>query len=44
LAAYFSFRPEPILVVVGWNLFFAALNAFQIARLLYIRRQRGAGG
>jgi hypothetical protein len=34
LALYFATRPEPLWTVVGWNLFFLALNGFQIARLL----------
>ena len=33
LVAYFYFRPEPMMTVIFWNLFFVALNLFQIARL-----------
>lgn len=40
LAAYFYLRPEPMFTIIGWNLFFVALNLFQIARLV---RQRSAG-
>ena len=42
LVAYFYFRPEPLMTVVGWNLFFVALNLVQIGRILYLRRQ-GSG-
>ncbi|NWG47398.1 MAG: hypothetical protein HXY25_12760 [Alphaproteobacteria bacterium] len=42
LATYFYCRPEPMLVVFGWNLFFVGLNLMQIARLLHHRR-RAAG-
>jgi hypothetical protein len=38
LAAYFYLQPEPLLNVVGWNLFFVALNLFQIARVIHARR------
>lgn len=38
LALYFSSRPEPLMEVVFWNLFFIALNAFQIGRILSERR------
>jgi hypothetical protein len=38
LALYFASRPDPLMNVVCWNLFFAALNAFWIARLLAQRR------
>lgn len=31
LALYFATRPEPLWTVVGWNLFFLALNGFQVA-------------
>ena len=34
LALYFATRPEPLWTVVGWNLFFLALNGFQVACLL----------
>ena len=38
LVAYFYFRPEPMFTVIGWNLFFVALNLFQIGRLVRKRR------
>ncbi len=38
LAAYFYLQPVPMLNVVAWNLFFAALNLMQIGRLLLRRR------
>lgn len=45
LATYFYSLPEPLLTVVGWNLFFIALNLMQIARLIHARRacERGSG-
>ena len=45
LAVYFGTRPEPLWTVVGWNLFFLALNGFQIVRLLHdARRHLPDGG
>jgi len=38
LAAYFASRPDPLWTVVAWNLFFLALNLFQLARILLTRR------
>jgi hypothetical protein len=38
LACYFYGQPEPKWQVVGWNLFFIALNLVQIARGLRSRR------
>lgn len=38
LAAYFASRPDPLWTVVAWNLFFFALNLFQLARILLMRR------
>jgi hypothetical protein len=38
LAVYFYSRPVPMLNVVGWNVFFIALNLFQIARIVKRRR------
>jgi hypothetical protein len=32
LAAYFYFRPEPLMAAVYWNLFFGGLNAYHLAR------------
>lgn len=37
LAAYFYSRPEPMMTVVYWNLFYVGLNLFQIARLVHAR-------
>lgn len=42
LVAYFYLRPEPLMTVVCWNLFFVALNVIQIARLLLARRANSA--
>ncbi len=39
LVAYFYFRPEPMMTIIGWNLFFVALNIFQISCLVRKRRQ-----
>ena len=39
LALYFVSRPEPLMEVVYWNLFFLAMNVFQIARILISRRR-----
>jgi len=38
LATYFYCQPQPMLTVVGWNVFFIALNLFQIARVIRQRR------
>jgi hypothetical protein len=38
LACYFSSLSEPMWQVVGWNLFFIALNLVQIGRALRSRR------
>ncbi len=47
LVAYFYIRPEPMMTVACWNLFFVALNVFQIARIVAsptrMNRKRGAG-
>jgi hypothetical protein len=37
LAAYFYTRPDPLMTVVYWNLFYVGLNLFQIAQLLRVR-------
>lgn len=37
-AVYFAAQPEPLLNVVGWNLFFILLNLVQLVRLLRARR------
>lgn len=39
LAAYFASQPVPLWTVVGWNLFFLALNAGQLMRLAVMRRR-----
>ena len=45
LVAYFYLRPEPMMTVICWNLFFVALNLFQIARLARQKwtRREGSG-
>ena len=40
LAAYFYARPEPLLTVVCWNVFFVALNLIQLVRLLRLQRRQ----
>jgi hypothetical protein len=40
LACHFSSLPEPLWQVVGWKLFFIALNFVQMARELLARRRR----
>ncbi len=42
LVAYFYFRAEPMMTVVCWNLFFVALNIFQITRLVRARNPEGS--
>ena len=42
LIAYFYFRPEPIMTVVYWNLFFVAQNAYWIVRLVAGQRKRSS--
>ena len=37
LVAYFWNQPEPLMTVVGWNLFFVGLNAFQLSRIFIDR-------
>lgn len=37
LAVYFASRPDPLWNVVAWNLFFLALNLFQLGRILLAR-------
>lgn len=39
LAGYFASRPQPMMEVVYWNLFFIGLNVLQIARILWLRRR-----
>lgn len=43
LVVYFYSRPEPLMTVVCWNLFFVALNVVQIVRLAAARRRRRGG-
>ncbi|MDJ0957670.1 MAG: hypothetical protein QNI91_12460 [Arenicellales bacterium] len=38
LVGYFYFQPEPMMTVVCWNMFFIALNVFQLGRILTERR------
>jgi len=33
LVIYFYCQPEPMMTVVGWNLFFIALNVVQLTRI-----------
>lgn len=40
LAVYFYARPEPLMNVVAWNVFFIALNLIQLARIV-LARYRG---
>jgi hypothetical protein len=44
LVVYFYNRPDPMLNVVCWNLFFMALNVFQIVRILQRRSAEGSHG
>ena len=38
LVGYFYFQPEPMMTVVCWNVFFIALNVFQLGRIIVERR------
>lgn len=40
LAVFFYCRPEPMLNVVAWNVFFIVLNLAQLLRLLRLRASR----
>jgi hypothetical protein len=40
LALYFASRDEPLMHVVYWNVFFAALNGVWILWLIYEKRKR----
>ena len=42
LVGYFYFRPEPMLTVVYWNLFFVALNVLQIVRIVRFQIRRAS--
>ena len=44
LVGYFYFQPEPMMTVVGWNLFFIALNVVQVSRILVTRRRESRAG
>ena len=37
LVAYFALQPEPVMSIICWNLFFVALNIFQIVSILKAR-------
>jgi len=37
LVAYFYNQAEPLMTVVGWNLFFVTLNVVQLTRILWER-------
>ncbi len=37
LVTYFYNQAEPMMTVVGWNLFFVALNIFQLTRIFWGR-------
>jgi hypothetical protein len=37
LAAYFYNQDEPMMTVVGWNLFFIGMNVFQLTRIFVER-------
>ena len=43
LAIYFASLPEPLLLVIWWNVFFVILNAIQACRLIYSRRRHASG-
>lgn len=40
LAIYFYCQPVPMVTVVGWNVFFIALNVYQIARVIHARTMK----
>jgi hypothetical protein len=39
LVTFFYSQPEPLMTVVYWNIFFVALNAFQLIRIFRERFQ-----
>jgi hypothetical protein len=39
LAVYFYGQPQPMFTIVGWNLFFIALNLVQVTRVLRARNR-----
>jgi len=43
LVTYFYNQAEPMMTVVCWNLFFVALNIFQLTRI-YLERRTTSGG
>ena len=42
LASYFYHKPEPEMTLVGWNLFFVALNVMQLSVIIH-KRKSAAG-
>jgi hypothetical protein len=44
LTMYFYCQPEPMLTIVGWNVFFIVLNLFQIARIVRSRNSPSPTG
>lgn len=43
LVTYFYSQAEPMMTVVGWNLFFVALNVLQLTRILWERHRMKIG-
>ena len=43
LVAYFYNQAEPLMTVVGWNLFFVGLNVLQLTRILWERHRTRIG-
>ena len=43
LVTYFYNQAEPLMTVIGWNLFFVTLNLFQLTRILWGRYRIRAG-
>ena len=39
LVTYFYHQPQPLMTVVYWNLFFVALNVFQLVHIVRTRRR-----
>ena len=42
LITYHACRPEPLLTIIGWNVFFVSLNLVQLIRL-WLRSNRLSG-
>jgi len=40
LVGYFQSQAEPLITVIGWNLFFVGLNAFQLGRIFGERHRQ----